>query len=100
VRAPPSIRISPSARRHVEANGGVLYLWVAPKRPGGTFGFLETATDDPGGIPWTVREIDGLTVHVHAGMRAVLARPVRVRLWRIPRTRLEASGAVTVGSPG
>ena len=96
--ATPEIRISRNARRYVQANGGALYLWVAPKNPGGTFGFLEVSTEDPGGTAWDVRDVDGLAVHVQDGMRAVLSRPVKVRLWRFRGERLDASGAVTIAS--
>lgn len=91
--------MSRAARRHVERRGGELFVWVAPRKEGATIGWLTAATERPHGVELTPVEADGLRLFVQAGMRAVLARPVKVRLMRFPRERLEATGAVTVPEP-
>ena len=92
----PRVKLSGAARRFAAENGGVLYLWVE-QQSGRRHGWLIAATEQPGGIGFgPVTDVDGIRVHLQSGMRAVLSRPVTVRLWRFPRVHLDVNGAVVV----
>jgi hypothetical protein len=79
----------------VAGSGGVIYVWVEPS--GRRHGWLAVATQRPETIEFgPPSDVDGVRVHLQAGMRAIRSRPVTVRLWRFPRLHLDASGAVVV----
>lgn len=97
-RVTPRVRLSRAARRFAADNGGVLYLWV--ERSGRRHGWLSVAMTRPADVAFgPVTDVDGVWVYVQQGMRALLGRPVTVRLWRIPRPHLDANGAVLVDPP-
>ncbi len=97
-RSPPEIRVSATARRYAEENGGALYLWV--KLQGSRRGWLTAAAEAPRGVKFGhVVDAGGVPVHVQAGMRSVFSRPVKVRLWRFPAPHLDATGIVVVDPP-
>lgn len=92
------VRVSGKARRYAAENGGALYLWV--EQQGSRHGWLSVSTAGPPQVEFGEPvDVDGLQVHVQRGMRAVLSRPVTVRLWRYPKRHLDAAGAVVVDPP-
>lgn len=92
----PRIRLSGAARRFVVENGGALYVWVE-QQSGRRHGWLNAATERPAGLGFgPASDVDGIRVHLQSGMRAILSRPVTVRLWRFPRVHLDVNGAVVV----